>query len=99
MDQVCVQAKRYAPGNPVDRKTIQAFIGSLSGQGVSKGIFITTSSFQASVEEFVTRGSPTKIVLVDGEKLIDLMVKHRIGTRMKQSYEICEIDQNYFDEE
>ena len=99
LDQICVQAKRYAPDRAIDRMTIQAFVGSLAGQGVTKGIFITTSYFKGTAEEFVTRGSATKVVLVDGEKLIDLMLRHRIGTRVKESYEVFEIDQNYFDEE
>lgn len=99
LDQICVQAKRYALDRPVDRMSIQAFIGSLAGQGVTKGIFITTSYFKGTAEEFVTRGSATKVVLVDGEQLIDLMLRHRIGTRVKQTFEVFEIDQNYFDEE
>jgi restriction system protein len=48
LDQVLVQAKRYRPDRPVDRQQIQAFIGSLAGQGVTKGVFITTSSFVTS---------------------------------------------------
>lgn len=99
LDQICVQAKRYAVDRPVDRMSIQAFIGSLAGQGVTKGIFITTSYFKGTAEEFVTRGSATKVVLVDGEKLISLLLRHRIGTRVKQTFEVFEIDQNYFDEE
>ncbi len=98
LDQVMVQAKRYKPENVVDRKTIQAFIGSLAGQGVTKGVFITTSSFAESAKEFVLRGSATKVVLVDGAMLIDRMLKHRIGTRVAQTIEVFEIDQNYFEE-
>jgi restriction system protein len=99
LDQICVQAKRYALDRPVDRMSIQAFIGSLAGQGVTKGIFITTSYFKGTAEEFVTRGSATKVVLVDGDRLIDLMLRHRIGTRVKRTFEVFEIDQNYFEED
>jgi Restriction endonuclease len=98
LDQILVQAKRYHPDRLVDRKEIQAFIGSLAGQGVAKGVFITTSGFAGSAQEFVLRGSATKIILVDGEKLIDLMLRHNIGVRVVERYEIKEIDQNYFDE-
>ncbi len=99
LDQIMVQAKRYKSDNIIDRKTIQAFIGSLAGQGVTKGIFITTSSFAESAREFVLRGSTTKVVLVDGTMLIDLMIKHRIGARVAHTYELYELDQNYFDED
>jgi restriction system protein len=98
LDQILVQAKRYRPDRLVDRKEVQAFIGSLAGQGVAKGVFITTSGFAGSAQEFVLRGSATKIILVDGEKLIDLMLRHDIGVRVVERYDIKEIDQNYFDE-
>ena len=64
LDQVLVQAKRFSSDQVVSRKEIQAFIGSLAGQGVTKGVFITTSSFAASAQEFVQRGSQTKVVLI-----------------------------------
>lgn len=98
LDQILVQAKRYAPENVVSRQAIQAFIGSLAGQGVSKGIFITTSSFSTSAEEFVLRGSQTKIVLIDGPRLLDLMLDHKIGVRVERTVEVLDIDQNYFEE-
>ena len=98
LDQILVQAKRYNPDNVISRNAIQAFIGSLTGQGVTKGIFITTSTFAASAGEFVLRGSPIKIVLVDGPTLIDLMLRYGIGVRIAHKYEINEIDQNYFEE-
>lgn len=98
LDQIMVQAKRYKPEHPIDRKTIQAFIGSLAGQGVSKGIFITTSSFAESAREFVLRGSNTKIVLIDGNDLLDLMLRHHVGVRVERTIEVLDIDHNYFDD-
>lgn len=99
LDQVMVQAKRYRPDRTVSRAEVQGFIGSLSGQGVTKGVFITTSAFVQSAHEFVARGLTTKVVLVDGEMLIDLMIKHHIGARVAHTYELYELDQNYFDED
>lgn len=99
LDQVLVQAKKYAIDRPIDRKEIQAFVGSLSGQGVTKGVFITTSSYQGSARQFVARGLNTKVVLVDGEMLIDLMLRYNIGVRVVQTLELKELDQNYFEEE
>jgi restriction system protein len=99
LDQIMVQAKRYDPKNTIDRKTIQAFIGSLTGQGVAKGVFITTSSFAASAEEFVHRGSNTKIVLIDGDTLLDLMIRHKIGVHVERTVDLLSLDQNYFEDE
>jgi restriction system protein len=99
LDQIMVQAKRYTPENTIDRKTIQAFIGSLAGQGVAKGIFITTSSFADSAHEFVLRGANTKVVLIDGTALLDLMMRHHIGVRVERQVEVLDLDQNYFSED
>jgi len=99
LDLILIQAKRYKPENLIDRQTIQAFIGSMAGQGVTKGIFITTSGFNANAKEFVLRGSQAKVVLIDGEKLLELMLRHHIGTRVERSFEVLDLDQNYFNEE
>lgn len=99
LDQALVQAKRFAPEQVVARKDIQAFIGSLAGQGVTKGVFITTSSFASTAQEFVQRGSQTKVVLIDGHALIDLMMRYKVGVRVERTVEVLDIDQNYFNEE
>lgn len=99
LDQIFVQAKRYAPDRPIDRKTLQAFFGSMTGQGVTKGIFITTSCFNDNALEFVSRGSQSKVVLIDGERLLELMLRHHIGVRVQKQVEVLELDQNYFDGE
>ncbi len=96
LDQILVQAKRYAPGHAVPRKDIQAFVGSLAGQGVTRGVFITTSHFAASAHEFVQRGSQTKIVLLDGPALVDLMLRHKVGVRVERSVDVLDLDHNYF---
>ena len=98
LDLILVQAKRFAPDKPIDRKTIQAFYGSMTGQGVTKGIFITTSRFNDNAREFVQRGTQTKVVLVDGDRLLDLMLRHHIGVRVEREVEVLELDQNYFNE-
>lgn len=98
LDQVMVQAKRYRPDRTVERQEVQAFIGSLAGQGVTKGVFITTSRITPSASEFVKRGSTTKVILIDGEMLIDLMLRYKIGVRTVKTHELMELDQNYFDD-
>jgi restriction system protein len=99
LDQVLVQAKRYAIDRPIDRKTIQAFVGSMTGHGVTKGVFITTSTFNDNAREFVQRGSHTKVVLIDGDELLNLMLRHRIGVRVERTIDLLDLDQNYFAEE
>lgn len=98
LDQILVQAKRYAPDKPIARAAIQAFVGSLAGQGVSKGIFITTSYFVDSAKEFVERGLNTKVILIDGPSLVNLMMHHGVGVRTERTLVLVDIDQNYFEE-
>lgn len=99
LDQILIQAKRYGPDNKIDRNTIQAFVGSLSGKGVSKGVFITTSSFAFTAQEFVERGLNTKVILIDGNRLLDLMIMYKVGVNKERTIELLNVDQNYFDEE
>jgi restriction endonuclease Mrr len=65
---------------------------------VTKGVFITTSSFAESAKEFVLRGSNTKIVLIDGEALLDLMMRHHIGVRVERRVEVLDLDQHYVED-
>jgi restriction system protein len=98
LDIIYIQAKRWQPKNIVGRPEIQKFVGALAGQGARKGIFITTSSFTKDAIEFVRR-IDTKIILIDGEQLADLMIDHDVGVAKSAIYEIKKIDSDYFDED
>ncbi len=98
LDIIYVQAKRWQPGNVVGRPEIHKFVGALAGQGAKKGIFITTSSFSNEALEYTPKNE-TKIVLIDGERLAQLMIDHGIGVSPVTTYEIKKIDNDYFEEE
>lgn len=98
LDIIYVQAKRWQPGNVVGRPEIQKFVGALAGQGAKKGIFITTSSFSREATEYTPKNE-TKIVLIDGEKLAQLMIDHDLGVSSITKYEVKRIDNDYFGEE
>ena len=91
------RAKRYAPGNTIGRERIQQFAGALSGQGASKGVFVTTSSFSKNAIEYAHKITH-KIVLIDGEELTRLMVQYGVGVRIERTIDIKRIDTDYFDE-
>lgn len=95
LDIVYVQAKRYKPSIVVGRPDIQKFAGSLEGFGATKGVFVTTSSFATSAQEFVQRISK-RIILIDGDELARLMIKHDVGVRARITYEIKSVDEDYF---
>ena len=96
LDEVYIQAKKYAAGNTVGESDLRNFAGALDAAGTSKGVFVTTSGFTNSAKDYVVR-SPKRIVLMDGKDLARLMVTHDIGVRRKMRYEVKRIDEGYFD--
>lgn len=98
LDIIYIQAKRWKPGNVVGRPELQKFVGALAGQGAKKGIFITTSNFTKEAIEYTPRNE-TKIVLIDGHQLAQLMIDYNLGCTNHQTYEVKKIDSDYFWEE
>lgn len=98
LDIIYIQAKRWKPGNIVGRPELQKFVGALAGQGAKKGIFITTSNFTKEALDYTPRNE-TKIVLIDGEQLTQLMIDYNLGCTTQKVYEVKKIDSDYFDEE
>ena len=96
LDEVYVQAKKYAAGNTVGESDLRNFAGAIDAAGTTKGVFVTTASFTPAAKDYVKR-SPKRIVLIDGEELAHLMVTHDIGVRRKMRYEVKRIDEDYFD--
>ncbi len=98
LDIIYIQAKRWKPGNVVGRPEIQKFVGALAGQGAKKGIFITTSNFTKEALDYTPRNE-TKIVLIDGEQLAQLMIDYNLAVSTVTNFEIKRIDNDYFGEE
>ena len=96
LDIVYIQAKKWE--NSVSRPEIQKFAGALQGQRAKKGIFITTSTFTKDARDYADK-IESKIVLIDGESLAQLMIDHNIGVSPVASYMIKKIDNDYFNEE
>lgn len=96
LDVIYIQAKRWE--NVVGRPEIQKFVGALAGQGAKKGVFITTSRFSNEAIEYQPRNE-TKIVLIDGEQLAELMIDHNLAVSTIKTFEIKRIDNDYFGEE
>ncbi len=95
LDIIYLQAKRW--DGTVGRPDIQKFAGALQGQRARKGIFITTSSFTADAQEYVSK-IDSKIILIDGARLSRLMFDHGIGVSVASNYEVKRIDSDYFTE-
>lgn len=95
LDVVYVQAKRWE--GSVGREIVQAFAGSLEGFRARKGVLLTTSHFTATAREYVGQ-IEKKIVLIDGARLVDLLIEHNVGVEIAKRYEVKRIDRDYFDE-
>ena len=95
LDTIYIQAKRWQ--GTIGRPEIQRFTGALMGQRARKGIFITTSDFSREAREYVSH-IDSKIVLIDGEQLAQLMIDHGVGVSVATVYEIKKIDSDYFSE-
>ena len=98
LDVLYIQAKRWAPTQTVGPAHIREFVGSLEGARAKKGVFITTSSFSQSAREFVHR-LDKRVVLIDGTELTRLMFEHSVGVRLTASYEVKEMDEDFFVED
>lgn len=96
LDAVYIQAKRYAPDNPVSRPALQAFVGSMTGESATKGVFVTTSRFTKEAADYV-RLVQQRVVLIDGARLARLMIDHGVGVRIDKTYVLRSIDANFFD--
>ena len=96
LDVIYIQAKRWE--GSVGRPEIQKFVGALAGQGAKKGIFITTSRYTPEASSYMPKNE-TKIVLIDGEQLAQLMIDYNLGVNIEITYEIKRIDSDYFEGE
>ena len=97
VDQIYVQAKRYKDTNTVGAGDIRDFFGALNYHNAQKGIFITSSRFTRSAKETAEKLG-TNIVLIDGARLVELMLRFNVGCSEKEVLSIKEVDDDFFDE-
>lgn len=95
LDRIYIQAKRFRD-SPVDSDTIRTFLGSLDTQKAAFGVFFTTSRFTRDAEVAADRSSKN-VVLVDGQRVAELLIKYRIGTQIRRTVEIVEVDEDFFE--
>ena len=96
LDKVYIQAKRYSPGNAVGRPELQGFVGALSGKA-DGGVFITTSTFSKAAIDYARYDTKARIILIDSERLTELMIRYGVGVQVKQTVRIVEIDEDFFE--
>ena len=92
---VYVQVKRYSEKNIVGSPEINSFFGALRRKQADRGVFITTSSFTNDARDAAKQ---LNIALVDGEMLTNLMIQYKVGVQVQKSYELYDIDDDFFEE-
>ena len=97
LDTIYIQAKRWKPDSSIGRPEIQKFVGALKGKRAKKGIFITTSRFTDDARDYVSN-IDTKVVLIDGSRLTELMIDYGVGVTPRTTYELKSLDSDYFGE-
>jgi len=96
LDTIYLQAKRWQ--NTVGRPEIHKFVGALHGRRARKGVFLTTSTFSRDAIEYASQ-IDTKVVLIDGQHLARLMIKHDVGCSPSQTFVVKKMDSDYFTDE
>jgi len=94
INRVYVQAKRYAENVPVGCPELQAFVGALAGKA-DGGVFITTSRFSQGAVEYAGT-VPSRLILIDGSRLTELMIRYEVGVQVSQTMRIVELDEDFF---
>lgn len=98
LESIYIQAKRWQSGSKIGRPQIQAFVGALTGYNARKGVFITTADFTSDARNYAS-GISTKVVLINGTRLANLMIDYGIGVSTRIKYEIKNLDSDYFGQE
>jgi restriction system protein len=90
---VAVQAKRWK-GN-VQSPTVTQLRGSL--QVHQQGIIITTSDFSSGARKEAVAANKTHITLINGEQLIDMLVRGRVGV-IERKLTVDALDEEWWGE-
>jgi restriction system protein len=96
LSRVYIQAKRYRLDSSVQRPDVQSFVGALQGQQANQGVLITTGRFSSGAIEYA-KSVPTRVVLIDGSRLAELMIRYRVGVQIKRTLQIVDIDEDFFE--
>ncbi len=94
INTIFIQAKRYDKNNSVSRPEIQKFAGAMLGKNAKKGVFITASYFTKTAIDYANNQN---IVLIDGQKLVQLMIKYNVGCYTENNYSIKKLDLDFFE--
>ena len=75
---------------------MQQFVGSLTGEGATRGGGVTTSDFSREERDYLTRVQH-HVVLIDGAEVARLMIHYEVGVRARVAYVLRGVDDYFAD--
>lgn len=85
---IYMQAKKWAPDKVVGQPDIQSFVGAIAGKH-GDGLFVTTARFSQKAKDYA---HTHHIILIDGERLANLMIEYNFCVSTRKTFEIKAID-------
>ena len=85
-----VQVKRYKIGNNISAPVVQQLRGKLRTSLLERGLVVTTSDFTKGAYQEAEAYGKANIDLMNGEKLVELLLKYEIGVESQKVYTIDE---------
>lgn len=89
-----IQAKRYSVKNNISGAVITQLRGSAEVD--QRGLVITTSDFTKDAIEESKAPNKMPVSLINGEKLIQLLIKYGVGVKREELY-VLKMDEEYFE--
>lgn len=96
LEKVYMQAKRYEPSRTIHSKDLRDFLGALSSNRATKGIFVTTASYDHKAQDSAKHAA-AQVVLIDGAQLARLMIETGLGVSRRVVH-VPTFDTDFFDE-
>lgn len=90
-----VQVKRQQ--GSVTRPVVDQLRGALPYHKAIRGTLITLGKFASSCEQAALFPGAAPITLIDGERLIDVLIENQVGIRKSRPVELLELDTSAFE--
>jgi restriction system protein len=91
-----VQVKRHQ--GAISRPTLDQLRGALPYHQAIRGTIITLGKFAQGCKDAAIFPGAAPITLIDGDKLMELLLKHGVGVKKRQAT-LIEVDQSIFDDQ
>lgn len=89
-----IQAKQHSDN--VGRDVVDQFAGTVDRFKAAGGVVATTAGF---TQDGIAAAVGRPILLLDGSKMIELLIKHGVGVVTEYNLEVKKLDEDYFGEE